>query len=129
MGGGTSRAQDTIADDTETDESVAALVAHIKRNERNVFEIPFQITMVNGKMDGKTLTVPCPPTDCVSKFKQRIAEITGDVSGDLALSYGEGDKHEGKLFFIELKGPKAFDFDEEKVAIQDCRCTQKKQQI
>jgi len=120
MGGGTSKKNDD-PDDVDVD----ALVANVRRNERNVFEIPFPVSMTKGKMDGKVVTVKCAPTETVWSLKERIAAVTGDIAVDLTLAYGEGDKHEGKLLFIEDKGPKSFKFDEHKILINQCRCGKK----
>ncbi len=123
MGGGTSRKKKNEADDDDVD--VSAMVANVRRNERNVFEIPFPVTMTKGKQHGNTVTVPCPPNDSVWQLKERIAAVTGDSVEDLTVAYGPGDAHEGKLLFIEDKGPKSFKFDEHAVLIRDCRCGKK----
>lgn len=120
MGGGTSK-----KNDDPDDVDVSALVANVRRNERNVFEIPFPVAMTKGRKGGEIVTVPCPPTDSVWALKERIAAVTGDSPEDLTVAYGAGDKHEGKLLFIEDKGPKAFKFDEHKILVKDCRCTKR----
>ena len=117
MGGGSSKTRRN-----DDDVNVAALVANVKRNEKNVFEIPFRVKMTKGKKGGKTVIVPCAPTESVRALKEKIAAVTGDVADDLTVSYGRGDTHEGKILFVESKGPKFFKFDEESVKIGDCRC-------
>eukprot|EP00750_Incisomonas_marina_P002137 INCI12103.1.p1 GENE.INCI12103.1~~INCI12103.1.p1 ORF type:complete len:323 (-),score=69.15 INCI12103.1:491-1459(-) len=121
MGGGTSK------NDDPDEVDVSALVAKVRRNERNVFEIPFPVHMTKGKKNGQVLTVPCAPTETVWNFKERIAAASGDDPGELTLAYGPGDKHEGKMLFIEDKGPKSFKFDETRVTVQQCRCTKNTQ--